>query len=141
MGVDYVDYVLDEVPPVDVTDWAALGELLEQSQAAHTGRLEQELAQINQELAARDRIHRELVGELEGKIDRYTDRLAHLYTIRKGRTDGTRDQLKDRITAFYRELRAEHRGHWQDRQDLEQERRAVRRELAEVEDDSLAGLL
>lgn len=141
MAADYFDYVLDGVPPVEATDWAELVDVLEQSQEARTERLEQELAQIDQQLAARDRIHQDLIAALEWQIEWYTDRLDHLYTIRKGRTDGTQDQLKDRITAFYQELRAEHRAHWQDRHDLEQERRDVHRELEEGEDDSLADLL
>lgn len=141
MAADYFDYVLDGVPSVDATDWDDVAALLEQSDAAHRERLEQELTQIEQQLADRDRIHQDLVAELEGKIDRYQDRLAHLYTIGKGRTDGTREQLKDRIVTFYQELRAEQREHWRDRQALEQERRAVHRELAEVQDDSLSDIL
>lgn len=81
------------------------------------------------------------MAELEGKIDQYQDRLAHLYTIGKGRMDGTRERLKDQIVMFYQELRDEHRAHWRDRQDLEQERRAVHRELAEAQDESLSDLL
>jgi acetyl-CoA carboxylase carboxyltransferase component len=140
MAEDYFDYVLDGTPAVEPTDWEQVAAVLEQSQAARIERLEQELAQIEAQLRDRDRLHEDLVGDLDRKINRYTDRLEHLYTISKGRLDGTREQLKDRITVFYQELRDEHRAHWRDRQELEQERRHVQRELAEVSDESLSEL-
>lgn len=141
MAADYFDYVLDGAPTVDTTDWENVADLLEQTQAAHTERLEQELAQIKGQLADRDRIHRDVIENLEWRIERYSDRLEHLYTIGKGRTDGTRERVKDRIVSFYRDLRDERRAHWRDRQKLEQERRDVVRELDEVTDDSLSELL
>lgn len=141
MAEDYVDYLLDGTPQVETTDWADVAALLEQSQQQREERLEQELAQIKRQLAERDQIHHELVEELERKIERYTDRLDHLYTIGKGRLDGTRDDLKDRIVAFYEQLRDEHREHWRDRQALERERRDVRRTMAELDDDVWSELL
>ncbi|QLG61887.1 hypothetical protein [Halorarum salinum] len=78
---------------------------------------------------------------MERQIDRYVDRFEHLYTIGRGRLDGTRERVKDRLIAFYEELRDEQRDHWRDRQRIEQERRDVRRELAATGDDALADLL
>ena len=80
----------------------------------------------------------EVAALLEASQEQHQDRLDHLYTIGKGRLDGSRDRLKDRLEHFYQELRAEHRTHWQDRQQLEQERRELRRELAAATDESLA---
>ena len=144
MGEDYPDYTGTGSELFDETEsWgdSDVSHLLEQSQARETERLEQELAQIKQQLDKRTQIHETIVGDLTWKIDRYTDRLAHLYTIGKGRLDGTREQLKDRIEGFYRELRDEYREHWQDRQQLEHERRAVRRDLEAAADDSISDLL
>ena len=144
MGEEYPDYTGAGSELFDAADsWGDIdvNQLLEQSQAMETERLEQELVQIEQQLDKRSQIHETLVGDLTWKIDRYTDRLEHLYTIGKGRLDGTREQLKDRIEGFYRELREEHREHWQDRQQLEHERRAVRRELEAVGDESISDLL
>lgn len=141
MGEDYAGYILDSVPSMEATDWTEIAGLLEQSQAREQDRLEQELGAIEQQLAERDRIHENVVAELKRKITRYTDRLEHLYTIGKGRLDGTRDRLKDRLVTFSQELREERRDHWQDRQQLEQERRQIQRELAEIADDSLTELL
>lgn len=141
MAEDYFDYVLDGLPDTETTNWKEICAVLERSQAAQTARLEEELRQIEQQLTERDQIRKSIVAELEGKIDRYSDRLDHLYTIGKGRTDGTREQLKERLVSFYRELRDEHRAHWRDRQDLEQERRAVLRELEEAQDTTLSDLL
>lgn len=124
----------DSWPDVDVE------ELLEQSQRSFRERLERELAQIEQQLDERDRVHDDIVSELEWKIEQYSDRLEHLYTIQKGRIDGSREQLKERLLAFYRELRKEHREHWKDRQQLEQERREVRRELEAANDYTSSAL-
>lgn len=136
--VDDGSYLFEGAEP-----WADIDveELLERSRETEWERLEWELAQIEQQLEERDRVHDEIVDELEWKIEKYSDRLEHLYTIQKGRTDGTRDQLKERLLAFYRELREERREHWRDRQRLEQERREVRRELDAANDYSLSEFL
>ena len=144
MGADYPEYIGTDAALFDAADsWGDLDvdHLLEQSQARETKRLEQELTQIEQQLDKRTQIHETIVGDLTWKINRYTDRLEHLYMIGKGRLDGTREQLKDRVEGFHRELRDEHREHWQDRQRLEHERRAVRRELKAAADDSISDLL
>jgi len=127
----------------DGEPWAEIDieELLERSQETQRERLDRELAQIERQLAERDRVHDEIVDELEWKIETYSDRLEHLYTLQKGRTDGTRDQLKERLLAFYQELREERREHWRDRQQLEQERREIRRELDAATDYSLSEFL
>ena len=50
--------------------------------------------------------------------------------------------LKDQIEGFYTELRREKRSQWRDRQELEQERREILRELTEIKmDDLLSELL
>ena len=144
MGEEYPDYTGVGSELFDAADsWGDtdVSNLLEQSQAMEIERLEQELAQIEQQLDKRTQIHETIVSDLTWKIDRYTDRLEHLYTIGKGRLDGTREQVKDRIVGFYRELREEYREHWQDRQQLEHERRAVRRELEAAADESISDIL
>lgn len=118
-----------------------IDQLLERSRLSEEERLERELEQINQQLAGRGEVHEEIVDELEWKIEWYTDRLESLYKTGRGRKDGTRDQLKNRIEDFYAALRQERREHWQDRQELEQERREVLRELHEVTDASLSDLV
>lgn len=124
------------------TTWdTAVRQLLDQSQEEERERLAQELEQIEDQLERRDTVHEDIVSELEWKIERYTDRLEHLYMIGKGRRDGTREQLKDRIESFYTALREEQREHWRDRQELERERRELRRRLAEVGDEALSELL
>ena len=144
MGEEYSEYIGMDAALFDAGDsWSDIDidQLLEESQAGEQERLEQELVQINQQLDKRSQIHETIVSDLTGRIDRYTDRLEHLYTIGKGRLDGTRERLKDRIEDFYRELWDEHREHWQDRQELEHERRAVRRDLEAVDDDAISDFL
>lgn len=123
-------------------DWdESINRFLEQSQHQHRERLEAELAEINRQLDRRDEIHTEIVDAVEWKVEWYTDRLERLYMQGRGKQDGKRQRLQDRIEAFYQELRNEHRQHWRDRQDLEQERREVLREIAEAADDIVSELL
>ena len=113
----------------------AVDQFLERSQRQHNDRLADELDRIDEQLEERNAIHTEIVDELEWKIERYTDRLEHLYKTGTGKQDGTRERVKDRITSFQQQLREEHRDHWRDRQELERERRTILRELAELEED------
>ncbi|MDY6770797.1 MAG: hypothetical protein SV186_02440 [Candidatus Nanohaloarchaea archaeon] len=111
--------------------------LLEQSQEEQTRWLRKELDRLDQQLEKRDEIHDRIVDRLEWKVDRYTDRLEKLYSQRKGKRDGKREQLKQRIQQFYDDLREEQRSHWEDRQQLEAERREILRELDRVTSDYL----
>lgn len=113
----------------------AVDQFLEQSKRQHNERLANELDRIDEQLEERDAIHTEIVDELEWKIERYTDRLEHLYKTGMGKQDGTRERMKDRITSCQQQLREEHRDHWRDRQELERERRDIHRELAGLEND------
>ena len=140
----YFDYVadadglldrLESWDNIDIDAW------LEQVQGSREEQLEQELEVIHEQLEQRDGLHRELVTELERKLEWYVDRLEKLYSQGIGKHDGTRERLQDRIEAFYQELRREQREHWQDRQSLERERRDVLRELEDSTDDLLAELL
>lgn len=118
-----------------------IDELLEESKTSERERLARELEEVEKQLDSRDDIHEEIVDELEWKVDWYTDRLESLYKTGRGLKDDERERLQNRIEAFYVYLREEHRGHWRDRQELEQERREIVRELAELEDDTLSELL
>lgn len=102
--------------------------------------LEQELERIEAQLEDRNEIHEKAVSELEWKVDQYTDGLETLYKQHRGKRDGKRDHLKDRIEHFYDELRKERRQHWQDKQRLEEERRAILRELDRAAIDYLVDL-
>ena len=88
---------------------------------------------IEEQLERRDEVHEEIVDELESKLDWYKDRLESLYKQSRGR-NGEREQLKQRISSFYRQLREEKQQHWRGRQELEQERRDLLRELNENEE-------
>lgn len=110
-------------------------QLLEQSQTAKRERLTQELEQLEAQLTERKAIHRTLVEELEKHINRYVDQLRSLYTGFSAVDEDRSDRLKQAIRSFYRELRQERRAHWQDRQQLEQERRDLLHELDELEND------
>lgn len=131
--MDYVDYTLD---PADLD----MQELLDYAQEQERQRVAAELQEIEQALAARDDLHDRIVDDLETKLDWYVDRLRLLYKRFQGK-HGTRDRLKTRIEAIYEALRTERRVHWRDRQDLLADRRELRRERCELDDESLQRLL
>ena len=111
-------------------------EFLEQSQQQERQKLQQELQRIGRQLDRREGLHEETVSELESKVEWYSDRLEQLRNQFSGK-HGEREKLKDRIQAFYTELRREKRNNWRDRQELEQERREILRELTDVKMDDL----
>ena len=120
-------------------DWDLdIEEFLEQSQKLERGRLEEELQRIDQQLARREEIQSETVGELESKVKWYQERLMNQY---KRNSTKQIEELKQNIQEFYRELREERHQSWRDRQQLEQERRDLFRELRELEDDLSFDLL
>ncbi|EMA39161.1 hypothetical protein [Halobiforma nitratireducens] len=137
----YVDYDGWDGHDPDTSWTEAVNRFLAASQDQQHARLTAELDRIVEQLDRRDAIHAEIVDDLEWQINRYTDRLEQLYRSRTGKQDDERAHLKDRIDTFRQRLRDEHRSHWRDRQDLEEERRAIRRELAEIEDTDLSEVL
>lgn len=131
------DSLVDRLQSWDID----INEVLEGPHESAEERLAQELERIEQQLEARDAVKDEIVDELEFKVEWYTDRLESLYKTGRGRKNGKRERLQDRIEPFYGELREEQRKHWRDRQELEQERRDLFRELSEMKDESLSDLL
>lgn len=105
-------------------------ELLEQTTAQESNRIEAELQRIDDQLEARDQLHTEIIDELESKLHQYLQRLEQDRKL-PGRTES--DKLKSDIKQFYRELRNEKREHWKHKQTLERERRELLRELTELE--------
>jgi len=132
--VDYLDY-LESTDGTQFQDFD-VADFLEQSQKNERQRLKKELELINRQLEERDRIHQETLDELESKLDWYTDRLEILYKQSRGKNE-KREKLKTQIKEFYREIREEKQSHWRDRQELEQDRRDIIRELNELEDNIL----
>jgi trichohyalin len=112
-------------------------QLLRQSRASHRGRIERELERIRKQLDNRDDVHRTHVEELEESIEWYVDQLRSTYRRFRTVDEERKDRLKEVIRTFYHELRRERREHWQDRQQLEHERRDLLHELDELEDDAL----
>lgn len=96
---------------MDYLDDLDIGELLEESNQRQQQRLEEEPERIEQQLSRRDQVHREIVNELESKLDWYKDRLEALYKQKTEKT-GERKELKNQITSFYRQLREEKQQHW-----------------------------
>lgn len=103
--------------------------------------LANDLARINEQLDQRDRLHTDLLDDLQWKRDRYREQLQTLYRHGRGKTDGTRDRVKSRIADLEQAIRRERREHWQDRQQLEWERRDVLRDLAALNMDRLSEVL
>ena len=114
-------------------------EFLEKTQQREENRLEKELERIEEQLEERDRVHEEVIDELESKLDWYIDRLEALYSQMRGKS-GERERLKGKISSFYTQIRDEKRSHWQDKQELEKDRRRLLRELNEISDSTVSDI-
>jgi hypothetical protein len=108
---------------------------LEESQEREEQRLEQELKRIEEQLEEREAIREQHITELEGKLEWYVDRLEKLY--KRASSPDEIEELKQQITGFYEEIRWERRRAWQDKQELEEKRREILRELTELDDDAI----
>lgn len=86
---------------------------LEQSQQAERERLNRELAQIDDQLTARETIHDDLITELEWYIDKYESELDRLAPPVAASTKN-REQVTARLRDLRRQLRNERRQLWQD---------------------------
>jgi DNA repair exonuclease SbcCD ATPase subunit len=121
--VDYLDNDLD------------IEDFLEETQQNQKHRLEDELEKIREQLDQRDQLHKEILEELESKLDWYLERLENEYS-RVGSPDV--DQLKAEVKRFYTQIRNEKQQHWRDKQELEKERRQILQEIDELSlDESL----
>ena len=128
--VEYFEYDSNPEAEIDVERF------LRESTSRQEQRLEQELARIEEQLSERKEIFESHRSELESKLDWYIERLETAYRQRRDPED-----LKQRVEEFYRLLRQERVKHWRDRQELEQERRQLLRELDEISDADLTELL
>lgn len=122
---DDIELFLEDQQP----DWT---QLLEQSNTQHQRRLEDELDRIEDQLNHRDQIHEDTVDELKSKLDWYIQRLEKLYRHSFSQDDQEKQRLKNQIDRFYDELRTEKRQHWNDKQELEKERRELIKTLDEA---------
>lgn len=113
---------------------------LEESREREEERLEQALERIDRQLDRREELFSETIGELESKLDWYIERLEQEYQ-RFFSGPGNEDELKEKIDEFYREIRRERHRLWQDKQELEKERRELLRELDELGDSDLLDIL
>jgi trichohyalin len=127
--VEYFDYGAE-----DLETGFDVERFLEESQRRQEQRLEQELERIKKQLEERDRIFEENRSELESKLDWYLERLREEYNSAGPESV---DELKEKVEEFYQLIRQERVKHWNDKQDLEKEMRALRRELAEMDDSRL----
>lgn len=126
--MEYFDYSIDDVD---------IEQLLEASNEREAERVEAELRRIEEQLDQRGRLHEEITEDLEAKLEWYTDRLADAYRRNSG--DDV-EMLKAEIRRFYEEIRTEKQQHWRDRQELEQARRRLLRERAELDESVLEWL-
>jgi trichohyalin len=128
--VEYFEYESTDTDELDVEQF------LTESHERQEKRLQEELARIEEQLSEREEIFETHQSELESKLEWYIERLENAYRQRRDPED-----LKQRIEEFYRLLRQERVKHWRDRQELEQERRELLRELDEIADADLSDLL
>lgn len=128
--MEYFEYDATDTDELDVERF------LTKSHEQQEQRLQEELARIEEQLSERSEIFETHRSELESKLEWYVERLETAYRQRRDPED-----LKQRIKEFYRLLRQERVKHWRDRQELEQERRKLLRELDQISDADLSDLL
>lgn len=130
--MDYFDY--NDFSDFDVEAF------LEESQEREKQRLESELEEIERQLEERDQLHGEIVEELESKLDWYLERLERMYKQMRG-SSGERERLKGKISSFYTRIQEEKQQHWQDKQELEHEKRQLLQSIDELEElDDLSNI-
>lgn len=128
--MEYFEYDATDTDELDVEQF------LTESHEQQEQRLQEELARIEEQLSERSEIFETHRSEFEAKLEWYVERLETAYRQRRDPED-----LKQRIDEFYRLLRQERVKHWRDRQELEQERRELLRELDQLSDADLSELL
>lgn len=121
-------------------DDSTIATYLEESRQAEQERLDEELARIEDQLAARDALHEDLMAELEWQVKTYERELDRLRTPFTSRTE-EQERVQDRLRAFRQAIRDERRQHWQDRQQLARERRELLRQRAALLNEDLSELL
>jgi len=129
--VKYYDYGLDETG-----DGFDIEEFLERTQRQQQDRLDEELRRIEKQLESRQELFKTTKAELESKLEWYIERLEQAYRLSKDV-----ENLKQKVSGFYDQIREERLRHWQDKQELEQERRELLREIREIEESDLDSLL
>lgn len=129
--MEYFDYGEEDLGSgFDVEDF------LEKSQNRQRQRLEDQLERIEEQLDERERIFKSQRSGLESKLDQRLEELETAY-----RLSGDVEELKNEIKELYNQLHQEELKHWRDRQELEDERRALLEELNELSDINLKDLL
>lgn len=128
--MEYFEYDTTDTDELDVERF------LTESHERQEQQLQEQLARIEEQLSERTEIFETHRSELESKLEWYVERLETAYRQRRDPED-----LKQRIEEFYRLLRQERVKHWRDRQELEQERRELLRELDQLSDADLSELL
>ena len=131
VGVEYFDYGAESLEAdFDVEQF------LEAEQENQRQRLEDELEKIEEQLEEREEIFEENTVELESKLEWYQERLEKQYKL-----SGPVEELKQKIEEFYRLLRREKVENWRDKQELEEERRSLLREIQDLGEFDFSGLL
>lgn len=123
---DYFEYS-------EINQGVDVEEFVNRSLEDEKSRLEDSLTEVEELLEERVEVRESTLEELQSKLDWYLQRLETVYR-RPGTQPDKRAVLKNRIKEFYTEIRREKRSSWQDRQELEEEKRELRQELGELED-------
>lgn len=125
-------------PPHLVGDDLNLEAFLTDAQKQERKRIKTALDQVERELQHRTQIYEEAVAELEDALQDEVDRLERLQ-----RPSIPADRIlhqKRQVRGCEQQLHDQRRSHWQDREQLERERRRLQRELSELQDTDLSAL-
>lgn len=122
------------------SDEIDIEEFLQESNEKEKQRLKNELERIRVQLFNRAEIHERIIDNLNSKIEDFVGKLEELYSG-FGTKEKNINRVIKKLYKAYSRIQNENRSYWQDKQDLEKEKREIIRELEELEDESLKKLL
>lgn len=120
------DYQLEEGS--EDFEWDSIEELLEESRRRQKNRLQQHLRDIEKQIQERREVYEKYIENLEDRIkvhDNRLDKAGHL-------NRPFEEEVLAKLENLYESLRGEMREKWRDIQELEREKREIKKELDEL---------
>jgi len=110
---------------------------LEKDRKQEIQRIENQIQHLNQQIQKREQVHEKNIEELNQHINHNKD----LLNKHKKKADGDEQQIRSHLKELYTERRGREAELWNDKEPLLKELRQLRREKAELQDESLETLV
>ena len=115
------------------SEWDDVEEFLEESRRRQEQRLKQHLQEIKEQIRERHDVYEKYMEVLEKRIEVHQGRKSDAGNVRRPFEEEVLSKLED----LYESLRGEMREKWRDIQELEREKREIKKELDELKDAEL----